>query len=45
MVHVTAIVCAIVLAWGLAYGGKNIGTGLLGIAQVLKEHYGKNTKR
>lgn len=42
MWYVTCIICAIIIAWGIAYCGKNIGTGLIELAKSLKE---KNVKR
>ena len=37
MWYVTCIICAIVIAWGVAYGGKNIGIGLIEIAKALRD--------
>lgn len=37
MVYATCIICALVLAWGIAMCGKNIGTGLVVLANAIKE--------
>lgn len=37
MWYITAVICAIVLAWGIAYCGKNIGIGLIEIAKSISK--------
>ena len=37
----TCIICAIVIAWGIAYCGKNIGIGLIEIAKSNKDKNGR----
>ena len=37
MEEIAYIICAIVIAWGLAYCGKNIGIGLIEIAKALRD--------
>ena len=40
--YATCIICALLLAWGIGFCGKNIGIGLIEIAKALKE---KNSRR
>jgi len=36
-IAITIIISSLILAWGFAYGGKNIGIGLIEIAKAIKE--------
>lgn len=41
MWYATCIVCAMILAWGIAYCGKNIAIGLIEIAKSIKDKNGR----
>ena len=38
MWYATCVVCAAILAWGLAYCGKNIAIGLSMLANAMREN-------
>ena len=48
MWYATCIICAVILAWGIAYAGKNIGIGLIRFGESVNNenyHRKKNDER